>query len=278
MGREPSPRAAVNAAFWFLSCVAILAQPACDPAPGPAASGHAAAENAPSGLPALVEIRPSTTNESLPGGQSYQLYRFPVPLERARLDVVDLGLERTLEATLRDKSASVAVNGGFFDRSGQPLGLVIARGHEIAPFAAALGGGVVALADGRAHLHDAEGFTLPRGTTWAVQCRPRLVVDGQVNIRSDDGKRADRTAICLREEGSVLELVIARTESAGGKDGPTLRSFAERLRLMGCRDALNLDGGPSTGAAWREQGEVNTLATKGMVRHALLVHLLPSSP
>jgi hypothetical protein len=82
----------------------------------------------------------------------------------------------------------------------------------------------------------------------AVQNGPRLVEGpGRLGIRSDDGKRAARTVAC--DVGGRLHLVVVTTVP---HEGPTLHETARLCaapppRGLGCRAAINLDGGPSTG-------------------------------
>lgn len=151
---------------------------------------------------------------------------------------------------LPEMSAGVVVNGGYFDRLQLPKGLVVVDGVRQSAFRPDLGGGVVTLDRGRARFvqHDAETF-LPvhHDAVFAVQGYPRLVVDSEVNIARDTGRRAARTALCLREGGRVLEVWVVPAEPA---EGPTLFALAHELRDAGCEDALNLDGGPSTAARW----------------------------
>src|SRR5207247_2411992 len=70
----------------------------------------------------------------------------------------------------------------------------------------------------------------------------------QIGIRTDDGKRAARTIACLT--GGKVHLTVALAWSG---DGPTLLETAKldaeapARGGLGCRSALNLDGGPSTG-------------------------------
>jgi len=54
-------------------------------------------------------------------------------------------------------------------------------------------------------------------------------------------------------------------------NGPTLALLADMLVSRGCEGALNLDGGPSTGIAWRQDGGVQVLAPRGPLRHAVAV-------
>ncbi|MFO0756208.1 MAG: phosphodiester glycosidase family protein [Byssovorax sp.] len=232
----------------------------------PAAS--ATAPPAPSSAPsAAVEVSPEVT--SIAGEDRFKLLVFLVHLPGARLRVVDLGMGRDLARVLRETTASLVVNGGFFDRAERAEGLVVSEGAALSAWSEPLGGGVVVIGGGRASLLDAKGFVLPAGTDFAIQARPRLVVDGKPNIGRDDGRAAERTALCVREHGRALEVVVARGEAAG--QGPTLALLAEMLASRGCEGALNLDGGPSTGVAWREASDVHEIAPRGPVRHAVAI-------
>jgi hypothetical protein len=200
---------------------------------------------------------------------SFELLTFPVDVERARLRVVDLGMTRDLERALHDTGASLVVNGGFFDPQQRPEGLVVSEGVVVSAHSEPLGGGVVAIARGRASLEAAEGYATPPEASFALQARPRLVVGGTANVRHDDGRHAERTALCLRDGGHALEVIVARGDVAGA--GPTLSLFADMLASRGCEGALNLDGGPSTGVVWRGRDAIHVLAPRGPLRHAVAI-------
>lgn len=218
-------------------------------------------------------IRPTVLDVPQPGAPAYRLHAFRVPLAHARVEVVDTGMDRGLEAVLRERAATLVVNGGFFGTRGEPEGLTVSGGRVLSPLLARIGGGVLTVHAGLARLFAAETPPAPGDADFAVQCRPRLVVDGAVNIRSDDGRHADRTALCARDGGAVLEVVVARSDDDDGRDGPTLFTFARLLAARGCAQALNLDGGPSTGAAWRASSGVRVLPPRGPVRHAVVFTL-----
>lgn len=182
-----------------------------------------------------------------------------------------------LDTPLRESQGSLLFNAGFFTDDGRPDGLSMARGREHSPLRRELSGGVLTIARGVARLWESETFTMPEATEFAVQCRPRLVVDGRVNIRSDDGRRADRTALCVRDGGATVELYVARTDHPSGMGGPTLFVLATELLRRGCESALNLDGGPSTGVSWRQsETEVRVLRPRGPVRQGIRVTLARS--
>lgn len=218
-------------------------------------------------------LRPTVSEQPLGGGETYRLHAFHINLSEVVLGVVDVGMSREITPALEREGAMLVFNGGYFDARMRPEGLVIADGRTVAPFVQSMGGGVLSIRNGVATLHDGETFSMTMlwGADFGMQCKPRLVVDRAVNIRSDDGHRADRTAMCLRNNGRELDVYIARTENVRGADGPTLQSFAQTLQRLGCENALNLDGGPSTGASWRQDDEVRTLPPRGSIRHAITV-------
>jgi uncharacterized protein YigE (DUF2233 family) len=198
---------------------------------------------------------------------SFPLLVFPLPLDRFRLEVVDRPMSRDVEGVVH-AGAELAVNAGFFDERGEPLGLVVSQGHTLSPWRGTLGGGVLTISSGGVGaLHAAEDFVAPPDLDLAVQCRPRLIVAGAINLRSDDGRRAARTGLCLRDGGRVLDVVVVQ---APPSLGPTLMELSRALVERGCTDALNLDGGPSTGVAWRQGTEVRALEPLGPIRQALV--------
>ncbi len=190
-------------------------------------------------------------------------------LERYELRIEDAGMKTALDAVLAKTDAELVVNGGFFDPEGKPVGLAISNGAVLSRLGKNLSGGVLASDGMRAELFAAEGFVLPDGGTFAIQCRPRLVVDGKANVKSDDGKRAERTALCTRDAGRTVDVVVVRGSDDGESPGPSLFALARHLEEAGCEAALNLDGGPSTGVAWREGSDVRLLAPRGPVRHVV---------
>ena len=75
-----------------------------------------------------------------------------------------------------------------------------------------------------------------------------LVENGQVctDFTLDSAKKmAARTAIGIARDGS---LILYTCDEAGNSDGLTLAQLAERMLALGCKTALNLDGGGSTAA------------------------------
>jgi len=206
-------------------------------------------------------------------------HRWTFALRDVSLTIEDVGMSRDLGGVLARTAAELVVNAGFFDERGQPIGLALSGGKTLSPPSRSLSGGVLTIADDVGVQTASESFTLPEpAPAFGIQCRPRLVVAGKRNIRTDDGKRAERTALCLRDEGRTLDVILARV--GDGRPLPTLYELADELVASGCEEALNLDGGPSTGAAHRAAagGPPEILPPRGPVRHAVVVRRRPPSP
>jgi uncharacterized protein YigE (DUF2233 family) len=196
-------------------------------------------------------------------------------LESVRIRAMELA-KRRLDAVAEYRAAIFAVNGGYFEPDFKPSGLLIEDGRIVSDWQERGGSGALVVRGKRASI----ASDVPAETTsveLAVQCGPRLVEPGGVpGIEGDDGKRAERTAACIRRGGRELNFVIAAGPSVGGA-GPTLYQFAAWLAAPlspgesgGCDSALNLDGGPSTGVVARKFSRQETVAPRGPVPWALV--------
>jgi len=235
--------------------------------------------------PALVQAQhlsggpgamlPSVLVRPVAPRRGYRIFRWSLPLARVELDLRRLPTGRGVRRTLTRTHAKLVVNAGFFDSHGHTLGLSVAKGRQHSPYSARLGGGVVTVRRGVAELHSAVGFETPEDTEFALQAKPRLVVDGEALPMHGVQVRADRTGLCLRDEGRTLDIVVARSRHPNGHGGPTLRQFARALEAMGCEAALNLDGGRSTAAAWRHRGRLHVLPPRDVIRQVIVVRARP---
>jgi uncharacterized protein YigE (DUF2233 family) len=185
------------------------------------------------------------------------------------LQIHDAKMTRDFSDLLDSTGATLIQNAGFFDEEGKALGLAISDGQVLSR-PSPNHGGIFAVTGGVATLYAAEDYPLPKNPSgFAVQCLPRLVVHGAVNASiKNDGKKAERSAICADAKGN-LRFVLSFGKGAG--DGPTLKEFAELLLGKGCDQALNLDGGPSAGLAYREGENKVVHPPRGPVRHIIVV-------
>ncbi len=138
--------------------------------------------------------------------------------------------------------AVAAFNGGFFDAANAPLGLLVSEGRQISPLRK-VDHGVFAVVDGKASVRHASQWQAGLKAEFAVECGPRLLVDGEVpHFRSPEAAR--RTALGVDDQGQVVVVVTT--------GGVSLDALAQWIRLprarggLGAVQALNLDGGKST--------------------------------
>jgi uncharacterized protein YigE (DUF2233 family) len=249
----------------------ILA-PLRTPAAGAASSASSSSEGG-GGGDAIVE-----------DARRYPVMSWSFALDRYELRIEDANMTTALDSVLTKSGSELIVNGGFFDPDGKGVGLAMSEGAILSKLKTSLSGGVLTSNGSRALLFATEGFSLVDGgadahvPAFAIQCRPRLVVDRAANVKSDDGKRAERTALCTRDDGRVVDVIIVRRSDDGESPGPSLFALAKHLAEGGCDAALNLDGGPSTGVAWRDReggvgsspdGAVKLIAPRGPVRYAI---------
>ena len=167
---------------------------------------------------------------------------FKIDLDVAELRLVPAGgpsSRRTVSQIVAPYPAVVAINASFFDKDGRAMGLAIDEGRSMgAGRRQSWGALVVEGSKARITLGAEIGDQLaPR---LIVQGIPRLVVGGKVPGLKP--QLAERSAVCAR--GSVVSLVV----STKAETPAFARFLAESSDKggLGCVDALNLDGGPST--------------------------------
>lgn len=193
-------------------------------------------------------------------------HAFKIDLEAANLRLVPAGepmARRTIEEIAAPYPAVVAINASFFDRDGRAMGLTVYEGG-------AAGGsklrnwGALAVSD-RARIVLGADLQEPLAHRLIVQGVPRLVIAGQITQLKP--QIAERTAVCA-EATMVILVVTTRAEAT-----PFARFLAERPESggLGCLDALNLDGGPSTQLMVRLPSLALSAAGRWGVPNALVV-------
>lgn len=184
---------------------------------------------------ATFEVRPGDA-------EPFSGHAFKIDLDVADLRLVPAGgpsLRRTVEQIAASYSAVVAVNASFFDTEGRAMGLAVDEGRVLAPRKLRSWGALVLSGTNArivlgSEIHDQLAHRL------IVQGIPRLVVGGKVQALKP--QLAERTAVCA-EKNIVLIVVATKAETIAF--ARFLVDPAEKGGL-GCSDALNLDGGPST--------------------------------
>lgn len=173
----------------------------------------------------------------IPGaGSAHQL---EIDLLSAELRVLDSRDYKREAMTAREfaqiTGAAAVINGPFFDLDGSPMGLLVVDGKKRQKLRRADWG--VFYVDGAgAHVVHTRDYGGGAGTRQAFQVGPRLVVEGEVLGLKPQSAR--RTAVCTKSSGKVVALVTGTSVEAS--------VLARYLADIGCKDALNLDGGPSS--------------------------------
>jgi hypothetical protein len=149
------------------------------------------------------------------------------------------GPRRPVSAIVDDTPKVVAVNASFFDESDRAIGLVVDRGETLSSKRQAKWGALV-VKGGRARIVAGADVKLEENPDSVVQGFPRLVVGGKVEHLKPQVAR--RTAVCT--DGRQLLIVV--TNDAEFNAFARFLATGESAGGAGCKDALNLDGGPST--------------------------------
>jgi len=201
-----------------------------------------AGQEAPRFLAVAPGISHATFDVRPPDGEPFSGHAFRVDLGEAELRLVPASgpsPRQTVEQIASPFPAVVAVNASFFDNDGRAMGLAVSEGRLVATGKRASWGAlVVSGTDARIVL--GSGISDPLAHRLIIQGIPRLVVGGAVPGLKP--QLAERTAVCAA--GSRVVIVVAnKAESTA-----FARFLAEPSEKtgLGCSDALNLDGGPST--------------------------------
>lgn len=202
--------------------------------------------------------------------QQHRLGDVKIVALRTSPDKIEVVTGDTLTAPLwrRREKAVAAVNGGFFDTAGHSLGLRISGGRLRSRLKSS-DWGVFSIAGGKARIRHTRDFPrdrkLQHRISQAVQCGPRLVVDGAPTTVKPQTAR--RIGIGIQRDGKV---VIALSDQALAlQDWANLWASKSGLN---CRDALNLDGGGSTQLSLKTSKRSLDIAGQWPVPDALVIH------
>jgi hypothetical protein len=155
-----------------------------------------------------------------------------------------LGTELQRGIPLRGDDMLVVARGGLQLPwgEGEPLQVTAATNDSIGTASNVVGGGPLLLQNGR------------------------LVLNGQLEGFSPSFMRQGAPRTVIGSDGDRVWLV---TLEGVGHPGPTLAQTATLLRSMGLRDALNLDGGSSTGLVMGGSLTVKGRGVAGSVHHGV---------
>lgn len=169
--------------------------------------------------------------------------------------------------------ALAAVNGSYFDMDlGNPICYLRIRGQQMGENTPQKGDSVhrkyyqhatLTLRDGRPRLCVPDSnrmWECGMSDSNIMTAGPMLVRHGKLVPQRDDRsfvtRRHNRTALGIRPDGTTL-LVVADGRFKDHAEGLTLPELELVMRWLGCREAINLDGGGSSTMYVRGKGVIN---------------------
>jgi len=184
---------------------------------------------------AVLMVRPADA-------EPFSGHAFEIDLNVAELRLVPAGdppARRTVEEIVAPYPVVVAVNASFFDKEGRAMGLAVDAGRMMA-LSNRRSWGALVIDGQRGRIMLGADIQDPLDHRLIVQGIPRLLVGGTVQQLKP--QIAERTAVCA--EGNIVVLVVSTKAEATA----FARFLADPPDMggLGCWDALNLDGGPST--------------------------------
>lgn len=176
------------------------------------------------------------------------IHAFKIDLKQYRLSLA-LGKEyegqfaSAQNLTLATKGV-LGINGGFFSPDMQSLGLRISDGEQLARLKKTPWWGIFIIDKGVAKIVSMDRYHPDESIDFAVQCGPRLLVDGQIPNKLRPGI-SNRSVLAIRKDGQVI---IAATQNAylSTEELAQVLQRTEENNGLACWQALNLDGGSST--------------------------------
>lgn len=166
--------------------------------------------------------------------------------------------------TRRDTNVVGAINAGSYDMSnGRPSGAFIMSGTQInEPTATTFW----IDASGNAHITDAQecNAAYAAGNVLeAVASFGDIFEDGHARSGLDNVTRASRTAIGIKADGTVVMFMVDGRQ-APYSVGMTMAEVAAAMEKLGCKQAINLDGGGSSTFATQREGEPENSTSAGL--------------
>lgn len=189
------------------------------------------------GRPAWTRIAPGLEMRTLHVSTAHTVRVIALRTSPARVHIAT-GDHLAADGWRQRESALVAVNGGFFDADGHSLGLRVAHGRRVNR-AHHTKWGVFLVRSGAAQIVPTSEFHMQPQIREAVQCGPRLVINGRTTTLKPQW--ASRTGIGIQRDGRVILAC-----SAGELSFQEWADLWAARDGLNCRDALNLDGGSST--------------------------------
>jgi exopolysaccharide biosynthesis protein len=240
----------------FILCLLVSALLACDVLPSISYKGTPVAIPSPpvgQSMPALdkwtqaapgIELRTEKWTASTNDTDTVVITR--LDLHKVHIKVgYNASQPLTMNEWMRQTGASAVINGGYFDAHNQPTGLLIADGQVVGSTYKGFGGMLAVDKQGNASLRSLSEQPYNPDTDQlqqAIQSSPMLMINGKRTQFSANEANQRRSIIATDTHGRLL-LIVSPDQSF------TLDELANLLASsdLSIKDALNLDGGASTG-------------------------------
>lgn len=181
----------------------------------------------------------TTTPTPIIQTSSNEPYRYFIT--RVRPESVDLiiNTDKSFRTLVTDNKCTAAINGGFYDTKGKPLGLIVIDDKEVNP------NHVSSTLNGYFSISSTPRITrdIPQGRI-ALQSGPLLIKDSQ-EMSLKNAQRARRSVVAVGD-GMYFIMIFARDNSYDGpplSELPAVISRIAKKENVSITDALNLDGG-----------------------------------
>ncbi len=170
-----------------------------------------------------------------------------------------------LDSSLAKAGCVAGVNGSYFQADFRPVGLMVADGREIQPFAKAkLLAGVLAVRGKRLEIVRSSKFANSSDLRQAIQCGPMLVEGEQPTAGLNGERSARRTVVATDGHGRWALIYLTSVTLA---DAARVLTIPGVLGDWNPATALNLDGGSSSGLWAATSPEPISLSELGHVRN-----------
>ena len=200
--------------------------------------------------------------ECLGDPDDLDLHVVRVDPDRWRLDVASIPGGSTVRQLANEKDAVFAINASFFDKSGNPLGVLVRDGEQIQRPRTSGWQSIFFLDnDDRPQIVMPDRWSrVADDALMAIQAGPRLVVGGHTN-RVHQSYAAERAGVCIAKSGDLLFFATPQNRKF---DMYEIARIARRGEIDGgleCREAMLFDGGHS--AQIFVQGEDRSVLVSG---------------
>lgn len=178
-----------------------------------------------------------------------KLYGIKIQAPRKLKILVGDNKSSSLESLEKKYKPLITINGSYFQENYLPAGLLKINNKTVSKLNKYGGSGVLAIKGNQIAIFHKDKYPIYNDKFPELMQNGPLLVEnnGKMGIYSDDKKYSARTAIGITRENKTL-IVVADMAAA-----PSLYELSEIMTKpdseggFGCKVALNLDGGSSTG-------------------------------